>query len=208
VSALPALANGHVTFGSFNQPAKLGDRVIELWARLMSTVANSRLLMAPVPPGYARERYLQMFSARGISRERIEFEARLPSLQYQALRGRVDVALDPLPMNGGSTTCETLWMGVPLVTLSGERFVARAGTSLLTTVGLGHCVARDAEDYIAIAAGLATDLPRLAQLRGALRGKMQRSPLLDGARFAHNLEGAYRQLWRDWCRAQAPAIAC
>jgi predicted O-linked N-acetylglucosamine transferase (SPINDLY family) len=208
VSALPALARGFVTFGSFNQPAKLGAGVLELWARLLGQVADSHLLMAPVAPGYSRERYQQIFAAHGVVPERIEFEPRLPSPQYQALRSRVDIALDPFPMNGGSTTCETLWMGVPLVTLSGDRFVSRAGTSLLTAAGLAECIARDEAEYVAIAAGLAADLPRLAQMRAALRDQMRQSPLLDGARFTRNLEAAYRQLWRDWCLAQKPAAAC
>jgi predicted O-linked N-acetylglucosamine transferase (SPINDLY family) len=208
VSALPALANGFITFGSFNQPAKLGAGVLELWARLLGQIAGSRLLMAPVPPGYSRERYQRIFAGHGIAPERIEFEPRLPSAQYQALRSRVDIALDPFPMNGGSTTCETLWMGVPLVTLSGDRFVSRAGTSLLSAAGLKECIARNEDEYLAIAAGLAADLPRLARMRAALRGQLRQSPLLDGPRFTRNLEAAYRQLWRDWCLTQKPASVC
>jgi predicted O-linked N-acetylglucosamine transferase (SPINDLY family) len=208
VSALPALVNGYITFGSFNQPAKLGAGVLELWARLLGQVAGSHLLMAPVPPGYSRERYQRIFAAHGIAPERIEFEPRLPPVQYQALRNRVDIALDPFPMNGGSTTCETLWMGVPLVTLTGDRFVSRAGTSLLTAAGLSECIAASEAGYLAIATGLAADLPRLAQVRAALRGQLRRSPLLDGPRFARNLEAAYRQLWRDWCLTQKPAPVC
>ncbi len=208
VTALPAVANGCITFGSFNQPAKLGDGVLELWTRLLTEVADSRLLMAPVPPGYARERYVQIFAARGIAPERIVFEPTLPMLQYQALRSRVDIALDSFPMNGGSTTCETLWMGVPLVTLTGERFVSRAGTSLLTAAGLKEFIARNENEYLAIAAALAADLPRLAQLRARLRGQMRQSPLLDGPRFTRNLEAVYRQLWRDWCLARKAAPAC
>jgi predicted O-linked N-acetylglucosamine transferase (SPINDLY family) len=208
VSALPALANGHVTFGSFNQPAKLGDGVLRLWARLLAKVADSHLLMAPVPPGHARERYLQIFAAHGIAPARLEFEPYLPPLQYQALRNRVDIALDPFPMNGGSTTCETLWMGVPLVTLSGERFASRAGTSLLTAAGLPQCIARDEFEYLAIAAGVAADLPQLAQMRATLREQLRRSPLMDSARFARNLDAVYRQLWRQWCLAQQPVTTC
>lgn len=208
VSALPAIANGYVTFGSFNQPAKLGAGVIELWARILSAAGNSHLLMAPVPPGFARERYLRLFAEHGIASERIEFEARQPAPQYQALRHRVDIALDPFPMNGGSTTCETLWMGVPLVSLSGDRFVSRAGVSLLTAVGLPQCIARDAAAYVATATALAADLPGLEQLRASLRGRMRRSPLMDGARFARNLETTYRELWSEWCAMHKPVVKC
>ena len=164
--------------------------------------------MAPVPQGMARERYLQLFAAHGIAPERIEFEPRLPAPEYQALRSRVDIALDAYPMNGGTTTCETLWMGVPLVTLSGDRFVSRAGASLLATVGLAQCIALDEDGYLAIASGLAADLPRLGQLRASLRQDMRKSPLMDGARFTRNLEALYRQLWREWCNAQKTGAAC
>jgi predicted O-linked N-acetylglucosamine transferase (SPINDLY family) len=208
VSALPALANGYMTFGSFNQSAKLGSSVLELWARVLHAVPGSHLLMAPVTPGSARERYLKIFAQLGIGAERIEFEPRLPVTQYQELRSRVDIALDPFPMNGGSTTCETLWMGVPVITLGGDRFASRAGVSLLTTAGLAQCVAGDAGEYLAIATALAADLPRLAQLRAGLRSQLQRSPLMDGPRFARNIEALYRQLWRNWCLAQTPVAAC
>jgi predicted O-linked N-acetylglucosamine transferase (SPINDLY family) len=129
----------------------------------------------------------------------------MPQAEYQALRGKVDIALDPFPVNGGSTTCETLWMGVPVVTLSGDRFVARAGTSLLSTLGLTGCIAETHAEYVAIAQRLAGDPARLAALRASLRDRMRRSPLMDGARFTRNLEALYRQAWRDWCRPrQAP----
>jgi protein O-GlcNAc transferase len=205
VSPLPALDAGCITFGSFNQPAKVNDDVIAVWAEVMAAVPGSRMLMAPVPPGAARERFRRLFGAHGVDAGRIGFEARLPPAEYQALRGRVDIALDPFPVNGGSTTCETLWMGVPLITLTGDRFVARAGTSLLATLGLADCIAGTHQEYVAIAQRLAGDRARLASLRASLRERMRASPLMDGARFTRNLEALYRQAWRDWCaRSRAP----
>jgi hypothetical protein len=205
VSRLPALAAGVVTFGSFNQPAKVNDDVIALWARVMTVVPGSRLLMAPMPAGEARERFRRLFAANGIDSARLDFESRVSPVEYQALRGNVDIALDPFPVNGGSTTCETLWMGVPLVTLTGDRFVARAGTSLLNTLGLTECIANTQAEYVAIAQRLAGDPARLGALRASLRERMRGSRLMDGARFTRNLEALYRQAWRDWCRPrQAP----
>ena len=205
VSELPAVANGHITFGSFNQPAKIGPKVIALWARVLQAVPGSHLLMAPVPGGFARTRYCQEFAQHGVDEGRLEFEARLPAAQYQGLRRRVDIALDPFPMNGGSTTCETLWMGVPLITLTGERFSARAGTSLLATAGLAQCIARTGDGYVEVAARMAGDLPGLAALRAGLRGQLRHSPLMDGAGFTRDLESLLRKLWRERCAAPETA---
>jgi protein O-GlcNAc transferase len=178
-----------------------------LWARVLRAIPEARLLMAPVPAGFARTRYRQAFAMHRVDESRIEFEGRLPAEQYQGLRRRVDIALDPFPMNGGSTTCETLWMGVPLITLTGERFSARAGTSLLTTVGLAQCIARSEDEYVEIAARMAGNLADLSKLRATMRERMRRSPLMDGARFARNLEAIYLQLWRERCAAP-DALQC
>jgi protein O-GlcNAc transferase len=207
VPALPALANGHITFGSFNQPAKLQPEVLELWSRVLQAVPGSHLLMAPTPPGFTRQRYLEIFAAQGIAAARIEFEARMPLPEYQALRGRVDIALDSFPMNGGSTTCETLYMGVPIVTLLGQRFASRTGASMLTAMGLQEFIAHSPEQYLAIAVALAADLPRLAALRGGMRARMLASSLMDGARCTRSLEALYRGLWTDWCASTAAAPA-
>jgi protein O-GlcNAc transferase len=203
--AVPAEANGFVTFGSFNQPAKLSDGVLALWARLMREVPASRLLLAQMPVGFTRERYLAIFAGLGIPADRIEFAPRLPPDEYQALRDRVDIALDPFPMNGGSTTCETLWMGVPLVTLAGDRFVSRVGASMLSAAGLAECIANDEDEYLEIALRLARDLPRLRELRLTLRTRMRASSLMDGALFTRNLEALYRGVWRDWCETHRAA---
>jgi protein O-GlcNAc transferase len=203
--ALPALENGHITFGSFNQPAKLQPEVLELWGRVLHAVPESHLLMAPTPHGFTRQRYLQIFAAQGIAAARIEFEARMPLPEYQSLRGRVDIALDSFPMNGGSTTCETLYMGVPIVTLLGQRFASRTGASMLTAMGLQEYIAHSPDQYLAIAVALAADLPRLAALRDGMRARMLASSLMDGARCTRSLEALYRGLWADWCVSR-PAV--
>jgi predicted O-linked N-acetylglucosamine transferase (SPINDLY family) len=119
----------------------------------------------------------------------------------------VDVALDTLPYNGGTTTCEALWMGVPVVTLAGATHAARMGASLLRAAGLPELVAGEPEDFVARAVRLASDPAALARLRGGMRERLARSPLLDGARFTYGLEAAYRDLWRDWCERHAAAAA-
>ena len=121
------------------------------------------------------------------------------SAQHLALYGRVDIALDPFPYHGTTTTCEALWQGVPVVTLAGRTHAARVGVSLLTNVGLPELIAANTDDYIRIAASLATDLPRLSEWRATLREKMKASPLMNAPRFTRNVEHAYREMWRAWC---------
>ena len=116
---------------------------------------------------------------------------------------RIDIALDPFPHGGGTTTCDALWMGVPVISLAGQTAVSRAGLTILTNVGLTELVAGSLEEYVKIAADLAGDLPRLAALRAELRQRMQASPLMDAPRFARNIEAAYRQIWRRWCDTPA-----
>ena len=118
---------------------------------------------------------------------------------YFALYRQIDIGLDPFPCNGGTTTCDALWMGVPVVTLAGRTAVGRGGVSVLRNVGLPELIAETPEQYVQIAAALAGDLPRLAELRRTLRERMRASPLMDAPRFARNVEAAYRQMWRKWC---------
>jgi predicted O-linked N-acetylglucosamine transferase (SPINDLY family) len=121
----------------------------------------------------------------------------------------VDIALDPFPCNGATTTCESLWLGVPLVSRSGRSVASRSSISLLTNAGLAQLVARSWEDYVDIALGLAADLPALAQLRGTLRERLRASPLLDAQGFTRDLEALYRDAWRRWCaRSMAPGESC
>ncbi len=199
---LPALRKGYVTFASMNNVAKLNADLIELWAELLRRVPGAHLLLATIPAGRTREQLSRRFAAQGIAAGRIEFCERLPKSEFRALHSEIDIALDAYPCNGGATTCETLWLGVPVVSLAGADFRARAGLSLLSAVGLPHLVARDAARYVAIAADLAGDAPRLQRLRSGLRDTLRRSSLCDAAAYTQALEQNYRDIWREWC-AQA-----
>jgi|CXWL01.1.fsa_nt_gi predicted O-linked N-acetylglucosamine transferase (SPINDLY family) len=201
VNPLPALAKGYVTFGSFNNFAKVTKWTRSLWARLMKGVPGSKLLIVGVPEGEIRARIREEFISQGIDPVRLSLSPRLSRQEFFRYHHDVDIALDPHPFQGGTTTCETLWMGVPVISMAGNAFASRAGVSLLSNVGLGEFVARDAGQYVSIAKHWAESLPRLAALRGGLRSRMAKSPLTDGARFTANLEVLYRRMWRDWCIA-------
>ncbi len=200
----PAATAGSVTFGSFNNLAKVTKQVIQTWARVLAAVPDSRMLVKQVYMSEegAGEELLAAFEAEGIDPARVEIRSRIPSKQkHLALYGKVDVALDPFPYNGTTTTCEALWMGVPVVTLRGDRHSGRVGASLLERVGLSDLVAGDPEGYVAIASELARDAERLGRLRETLRDRMQRSSLCDAEGFAHHMEAAFREMWRRWCGA-------
>ena len=196
---LPAVRKGYVTFASMNNVAKLNPGLIGLWAELLLRLPDARLLLATVPAGRTREQLSRLFAAKGIAAGRIEFSERLPQSAYRALHAEIDIALDAYPCNGGATTCETLWLGVPVVSLAGAEFRSRAGLSLLNAVGLPHLVARDAARYVAIAADLACDAPRLQRLRSGLRETLRRSSLCDAAGYTRALEQSFRGIWREWC---------
>jgi len=209
VAPLPALGGRHVTFGSFNNVAKLSPATIALWGRLLREIPDARLLLkaSQLKDRGTRERIAAAFAATGIAPERLTV---LPphgaTAEHLAAYGRVDIALDPLPYNGTATTCEALWMGVPVVTLRGERHAARVGASILTAVGLEHLIARTPNDYVTITAGLARDRTALAALRAGLRARMRASALCDGAAFARAVESAYRTMWREWCTTRRPTV--
>lgn len=205
VGPLPALARGHVTFGSFNQPAKMNRDVVQLWARILRRLPGARLVLkyrgqdSPEAVRY----WQQMFAAEGVAGARLEFQGHAPLAEYLAEYGRIDISLDPFPHNGGATTCHSLWMGVPVVTCPGETFASRQSLSHLSNIGLTETIARDLDEYVEIAVGLAQDLPRLAKMRAELRERMAASPLCDGKRFAANLMALLRNVWRDWCQRAA-----
>jgi protein O-GlcNAc transferase len=200
IGLLPALSTEVVTFGSLNNFAKVHEGVLACWARVLAAVEGSKLLMF-CPEGGARDRVRAFLGARGIAAERVELAGLLPRLDYLRLYHRIDIGLDPFPYNGMTTTCDALWMGVPVLTLPGEMPVSRAGLSLLSNVGLAEMVASSEEDFVRVAVELAGNLPRLADLRATLRPRMQASPLMDAPRFAGNVEAAYRSMWHRWCAA-------
>lgn len=203
VAPLPALKNGFVTFGCCNNLAKLNPRVTALWTRLLREIPDARLLLVTKALGdrAARERLLEAFARGGVA-DRVSCSGMVPHAELLARYGEVDIALDPFPYSGGLTTLEGLWMGVPAVTLGGDRFASRHTLSHLTAVGLPELIAADEDAYIARAASLAGDLAGLESLRLGLREKMAASPLCDCRRFTRNLEHAYRDMWRSWCKGR------
>jgi len=199
---MPAPRRGRITFGSFNNPVKLTPFTLDLWARLLERVPTARLLLKGPSLGdlQVQEAFRYEFSARGIPGGRVELLGQLPDPRaHMKLYDEIDIALDPFPYNGTTTTCEALWMGVPVVTLVGDRHAARVGASLMTGVGLGDLVARTGEQFLDIAETLAGDVARRDGLRRTLRQTMEKSPLCDAPGFARRVEAAYRSVWQDWC---------
>jgi len=201
--APPCERHGFFTFASFNQTAKLSRSVRKLWAEILRQLPGSRLALLGTPPGVARDLVLRDFTADGVEPGRVTVEPRIPRDDYFRWIDGVDLALDTMPYSGGTTTCDALWMGVPVLTLPGTRPVSRSAGSILTTVGLHDWIASTPEDYVRRAVAAASNTGRLRELRGSLRARMRSSELMDEAQFARDMEGAYRGMWRAWCaRAQ------
>jgi predicted O-linked N-acetylglucosamine transferase (SPINDLY family) len=205
VSEPPALKNGTIMFGSFNHFAKINPAVLELWARLLGRLPSAQLLLKARsladPETVACVR--AVFSRHGVTPERVRLQCgELSVPAHLALYQGVDIALDTFPYNGTTTTCEALWMGVPVVTLVGSTHVSRVSASLLTSLGRSEWIAHSEDEYIEKCIGLAADLPALAEARAAQRERMRLSPLCDATRFTAHLEAAYRDGWRQWCADQ------
>jgi protein O-GlcNAc transferase len=200
-ATVPCMRNGFVTFGSFNHALKHSPTVRALWASLLAQLPGSRLIVLGVPPGPARDRLLREFKDAGISATRLAIVPPLPLEEYFGWFDAVDLALDSTPYSGGTTTCDTLWMGVPVVTLAGSRPASRSAASILSTLGLTEWIARTPQDYVGLALRFARDPATLAALRRTLREKMRASPLMDESGFVRHLEDAYRHMWRVWCEA-------
>lgn len=201
ISPLPALANGHITFGCFNNLAKVTPRVIATWAAVLRRVPEARLVLKThqFSDRPTADHVRAAFTDAGIAAARIELRGSSPHRAFMGEYGQVDIVLDPFPYSGGLTTCEALWMGVPTVTLPGEIFASRHSMSHLSNVGLSDWIARDAQDYVALAVAKATDVAALAALRAGLRSRVKASPLCDAPRFGRNLATALRHTWRMWC---------
>jgi protein O-GlcNAc transferase len=197
----PALSKGHVTFGSMNHLAKISQETVEVWGAILRELPDARLVMTSIPEGMAQERLKERFAAQGIPPERLRLHGRLPAERFRALSRGIDIVLDPFPYNGTTTTCEALWMGLPVITLIGKTSVARSGYALLKTVGLEGLCAKDGAEYVRIAAGLARNPSRLDALRQGMRSRLEASPLRDEEGFARDIEEAYREMWREWCHA-------
>jgi predicted O-linked N-acetylglucosamine transferase (SPINDLY family) len=202
VDPLPALTRGYSTFGSFNSLAKLTPDVIGIWAEILHRVPDSRLLLGSRGLGgdCTQGRIRQAFAAAGVDPSRVELHGKIARRDLLAAYNTMDVALDPFPYSGGMTTCEALWMGVPVITLPGETMAGRHSLAHLSNVGLTQTIAIDRDDYIERAVRLAQDWPDLAALRMRLRDQVRRSPLCDGERFARDFVRLLRGAWGQWCR--------
>ena len=205
VNELPSRANGFITFGCLNNFCKINDAVLRLWARILHAVPSSRLLLL-APEGSPRQHALDVLGLEGDIHERIEFVSYQPRRKYLELYHHIDLGLDTLPYNGHTTSLDSFWMGVPVVTLVGQTIVGRAGLSQSMNLNLPELIAHTPEQYVQIAAGLANDLPRLHELRSTLRARTEQSTLMDAPRFARDIEAAYRQMWQHWCSEKEPSL--
>jgi len=205
VSALPAMEQGHVTFGCLNNFCKINEGVLRLWAEVLKAVDHSRLVVL-AKEGSHRKRLLEVLEQRGVKADRVGLVDLRPRRQFLEIYHGMDIGLDTFPYNGHTTSLDSFWMGVPVVTLVGRTAVGRAGLSQLTNLRLTELIADSPQQYLRAAVELANDLPRLSRLRATLRQRMQESPLLDAPRFARNVEAAYRQMWQRWCGREAPGI--
>jgi predicted O-linked N-acetylglucosamine transferase (SPINDLY family) len=194
--------SGPITFGSFNALAKINRKMVAIWAEVLKRALGSRLLLKSngADRAKSRQRLIGEFAESGIASDRIELRGWIGDPRgHLDLYGQVDIALDTFPYTGTTTTCEALWMGVPVVTLAGRTHVSRVGVSLLTTVGLPELVAQEPNEYVSIATALANDEARLAGLRAGLRNRVNSSPLVDGVGFAAEVDAGFRTMWREWC---------
>jgi predicted O-linked N-acetylglucosamine transferase (SPINDLY family) len=193
------LTKGHATFGSFNNPAKITADVVAVWARILRRAPGSRLVLKfrGLTDQAVKRRYLDLFAAHDVEPQQLDLLPSSAYVEYLATYRQVDVVLDPFPFSGSATTCDALWMGVPVVTCPGETFASRHSLSHLCNVGLTELVAHDLDEYVELAVSLAGDLPRLAALRSGLRQRMAASPLCDGKRFAANLASLLRSVWEQ-----------
>ncbi len=204
MAVTPCLRNGYVTFGCFNRLSKLSDGVVAAWTRILLGVPGARLLLKA--SGFKEpeicERLQQRFVAAGLPIERLEFRASSVHQEMLNQYGDIDIALDPFPFNGGMTTFEALWMGVPVVTLEGDTVVSRQSTSALINIGLPELIFADIEAYVAGAIALAGDVDRLTSLRREIRPRMAKSPLCRSDQFTADLELLYRRMWQAWQRGE------
>ncbi|KAL5545792.1 hypothetical protein UlMin_005479 [Ulmus minor] len=211
VCPTPALSNGFVTFGSFNNLAKITPKVLQVWARILCAVPNSRLIVKckPFCCDSVRQRFILMLEQLGLESLRVDL---LPLIllnhDHMQAYSLMDISLDTFPYAGTTTTCESLYMGVPCVTMAGSVHAHNVGVSLLSKVGLGHLIAKNEDEYVQLALQLASDVTALSNLRMGLRDLMAKSPVCDGPKFTLGLESAYREMWRRYCKGDMPSLRC
>jgi predicted O-linked N-acetylglucosamine transferase (SPINDLY family) len=188
---------GHITFGCLNNYCKITGPTWDAWIALLLGVPDSKLLLHAYE-GHHRDVARERLAAAGIEPARLDFVGFLPFPAYLRQFQQIDIALDPFPYTGGTTTCDALWMGVPVVSLAGKTAVARGGLSILSNIGRSQWVAENAEQYVRIAAELAGNLPQLAAERASLRDRMLHSSLTDAPGFARDVEEAFRKMWHSF----------
>lgn len=201
-AAPPCVEKGYVTFGSFNSVQKISDGLIDAWGRILNSVPRSKLTLKAVnfADDALRVAIAQRFVSRGVDADRLMLlKPEDKTANHLAAYSAIDIALDPFPYNGTTTTCEALWMGVPVISLAGDSHPGRVGVSLLSAVGHPEWVAGSVDEYVRIAAELAGSSAGLAESRRGLRERMQQSPLTDGPGFCRRFEAAMRTAWRSWC---------
>lgn len=203
VNDLPALTSGTITFGCLNNPCKLTDRTLAMWSAVLRKVPDASLLLM-APAGNADRSLNERIARQGIDPKRVGFTPFQPRADYLRTYHQIDLGLDTFPYNGHTTSLDSLWMGVPVVTRVGETAVGRGGLSQLHNLQLTELAAHSDEAFVRVAVELANDRPRLAALRAGLRSRMEQSPLMDGARFAAHVETIYRQAWQTWCAQAVP----
>ena len=201
VNDLPALESGQITFGSFHTLAKITPLITRLWSDVLNAIPASRLLMVArgLEQQQTKEEVQSRFARHGIEAGRIDFLGSQSFENYLRLHQQIDINLDTSPYTGGTTTCHSLWMGVPVITLAGKTATSRGGASLLNALGLSDLVAQTEEEYINIARKLSADRTGLRSMKLDLRSMMARSPLTNGEQFTQYLERIYREIWASWC---------
>ena len=204
VNALPALSSGQFTLACLNNLAKINQDVIRLWARILTALPQARLLLGNVMGESARRGLLDMFAGEGIAADRLILHPKMALSDYLELHHQIDLALDTFPYNGGTSSCHSLWMGVPVMTLAGHTTVSRVGVAVMAGAGLPEFVTSTEDEYVERTLELARDLPRLNQVRQTARDRMNGRPGSDPEDFTRRLEHEYRSVWTRWCNSAGP----
>ena len=199
VNELPALTSGYFTLACLNNPVKISQDVVAVWARILAALPNARIILGNADGAGMRDHLSGMFAREGIGSERLVMQPQIPLASYMQLHHHIDLALDPFPYNGGTTTRHALWMGVPVVTMTGENSMSRVGSAIMTRAGLPEFIVDNADDYVSRVVELAHDLPRLSRIRGSLRSQLSSDNRNSDEQFTRALEREFRTAWRKWC---------
>lgn len=200
ISQLPALTSERFTFASLNNLAKLNRSVVKLWAQILSAVPHGVLMLGNAGNENTQRNLIDMFAQHGVSPSRLLLQPTMALADYLMLHHQIDLALDPFPYNGGTTTCHSLWMGVPVITLQGENVVSRVGSALMKRAGLPEFVTTSTSEYLSLAVKWAHALPELNELRQSLRERISAGLMPDPVIITRGVEQALRDMWSAWCR--------